>query len=157
MSILLQYKAARLGPLSRPLAIVALVAGSGLSLTACGEVATLPVSAGTGPRPTLPAPRQSLIPTVNIAPARGWPAGATPQAAPGMRVAAFARGLDHPRWLYVLPNGDVLVAETNAPAKPDDARGITGWVKGWVTGLVMKSAGAAVPSANRIKIGRAHV
>ena len=110
----------------------------------------LPLSAGTGPRPTLPAPHQTLIPTVNIAPAKGWPMGATPQAATATRVAAFASGLDHPRWLYVLPNGDVLVAETNAPPKPDDGLGL----KGWVMGLVMKRAGAAVPSANRITLLR---
>jgi glucose/arabinose dehydrogenase len=121
-----------------------------LALAACDEMATLPISAGTGPQPTLPLPQQSLIPTVNIAPALGWSADATPQAAPGMRVAAFARRLDHPRWLYVLPNGDVLVAETNAPLKPEDAKGI----KGWVMGLVMKRAGAGVPSANRITLLR---
>ena len=119
-------------------------------LAACGEVATQPISAGTGPRPTLPNPQRTLIPTVNIAPAMGWPTGVMPQAAPGMRVTTFAGGLDHPRWLYVLPNGDVLVAETNAPRKPDDAQGI----KGWVMGLVMKRAGAAVPSANRITLLR---
>jgi glucose/arabinose dehydrogenase len=126
--------------------LVALV----LVLSACGEMATLPLSAGTGPSPTLPAPNTTLIPTVNIAPAKGWPVGARPQAAPGTRVAAFARDLDHPRWLYVLPNGDVLVAETNAPPKPDDAQGI----RGWLMGLVMKRAGAGVPSANRITLLR---
>jgi len=123
---------------------------AGMALGACGEMATLPVAAGIGPQPTLPAPQPTLIPTVNIAPAVGWPAGSTPQAAPGMRVAAFARGLDHPRWLYVLPNGDVLVAETNAPPKPETDYGI----KAWITGLVMKRAGAAVPSANRITLLR---
>ena len=121
-----------------------------LALAACGEMATLPISAGIGPQPTLPLPQQTLIPTVNIAPAKGWPTGVMPHAAPGMRVTAFARSLDHPRWLYVLPNGDVLVAETNAPPKPDDAKGI----KGWVMGLVMKRAGAGVPSANRITLLR---
>jgi len=126
------------------------VLGLVLALAGCGEMATLPVAAGTGPQPTLPAPRPTLIPTVNIAPAIGWPPGGTPQAAPGTRVTAFASGLDHPRWLYVLPNGDVLVAETNAPPKPDDGKGI----KGWIMGLMMKNAGAAVPSANRITLLR---
>jgi len=120
------------------------------ALAACADVARLPISAGTGPQPTLPPPQQRLIPTVNIAPAKGWPAGGTPQAAPGTRVVAFASGLDHPRWLYVLPNGDVLVAETNAPPKPDDAKGI----KGWLMGVVMERAGAGVPSANRITLLR---
>lgn len=117
-----------------------------LTLSACGEMATLPVSAGTGPHPALPAPQPALLPTVNIAPAQGWPPGTTPQPAPGTQVVAFASGLNHPRWLYVLPNGDVLVAETNAPPKPEDGKGI----KGWLMGLVMKRAGAGVPSANRI-------
>jgi len=121
-----------------------------LALTACSEVATLPISAGIGPQPTLPLPQQRLIPTVHIAPAQGWPSGTTPLAEPGTHVVAFAGGLDHPRWLLVLPNGDVLVAETNAPPKPDGPKGI----KGWVMGLVMKRAGAGVPSANRITLLR---
>ena len=126
------------------------VALASIALGACGDIARLPVSAGTGPTPTLPAPQKTLIPTVNIAPAKGWPAGAAPQPAPGTRVNAFASGLDHPRWLYVLPNGDVLVAESNAPPKPDEAKGI----RTWVMGLMMKRAGAGVPSANRITLLR---
>jgi glucose/arabinose dehydrogenase len=114
------------------------------------ERARLPVTAGMGPRPELPPPRTSLIPTVNVAPARGWPAGGEPLAAPGLSVRAFATGLDHPRWLYVLPNGDVLVAETNAPPKPDDNRGI----KGWFFKRFQKKGGGAVPSANRITLLR---
>ncbi len=121
-----------------------------LLLVGCGETAQLPVSAGTGPQPALPEPRPTLIPTVNIAPAIGWPPGLTPHAAPGTQVTAFATGLEHPRWLLVLPNGDVLVAESNAPAKPEDGPGI----KGWVMGLVMKRAGAGVPSADRITVLR---
>lgn len=119
-------------------------------LTACSERATLPVLAGTGPQPDLPTPQHRLLPTVNIAPARGWPDGATPRPAAGTHVVAFASGLEHPRWLHVLPNGDVLVAESNAPPRPEDAKG----VKGWVMGLVMKRAGAGVPSANRITLLR---
>jgi glucose/arabinose dehydrogenase len=119
-------------------------------LSACGEIAKLPVTAGIGPTPTLPPPVTPLIPTVHIAPAIGWASGALPQAAPGTQVAAFARDLDHPRWLLVLPNGDVLVAETNAPPKPDDGHGL----KGWLMGLFMQRAGAAAPSANRITLLR---
>src|SRR5690606_28837157 len=85
------------------------------------------------------------------APAVGWPEGRTPVAAQGLAVNAFATGLDHPRWLYELPNGDVLVAESNAPAKPDDK---TGGLRGWIQGLVMGKAGAGVPSANRITLLR---
>ena len=120
------------------------------ALSGCGDTAQLPVSAGVGPKPTLPPPTRTLIPTVHIAPAKGWPAGAKPVAAAGTAVSAFATGLDHPRWVYVLPNGDVLVAETNAPPRPDDGKGI----KGWVMKLVMKKAGAGVPSANRITLLR---
>lgn len=119
-------------------------------LAACGETSSLQVSDGTGPSPKLPEPNKTLIPTVNIAPAIGWPTGGKPTAAAGTQVAAFAEGLDHPRWLYVLPNGDVLVAETNAPPKPDDSSGI----RGWVMKKVMGKAGAGVPSPNRITLLR---
>ena len=129
---------------------IAYLAAVVIMLISCGEIATLAVTEGTGPKPNLPPPQSTLIPTVNIAPAKGWPAGVMPQPAPGTRVTALARDLDHPRWLYVLPNGDVLVAESNAPAKPDGAGGI----KAWVMGLVMARAGAAVPSANRITLLR---
>ncbi|WP_016779865.1 PQQ-dependent sugar dehydrogenase [Pseudomonas fragi] len=121
-----------------------------VGLAACGESSTLQVADGTGPSPKLPEPNKTLIPTVNIAPAIGWANGATPTAAAGLKVAAFAEHLDHPRWLYVLPNGDVLVAETNSPAKPDDSKGI----KGWIADKVMARAGAGVPSANRITLLR---
>ncbi len=121
-----------------------------VALAGCGETATLPISVGIGPRPTLPPPAQALIPTINIAPAIGWPSGATPAAVAGMQVSTFAAGFDHPRWIYVLPNGDVLIAESNAPPKPDDAPGL----KGWVMKHVMKRAGAGVPSANRITLLR---
>ncbi|NMY77882.1 sorbosone dehydrogenase family protein [Pseudomonas rhodesiae] len=129
------------------LTLLIMLAGS---LAACGESSTLQISDGTGPSPRLPQPNKTLIPTVNIAPAIGWPDGAKPTAAPGLQVSAFAEGLDHPRWLYVLPNGDVLVAETNAPPKPDDAKGI----RGWVMEKVMDRAGAGVPSPNRITLLR---
>lgn len=121
---------------------------SALLLTACGDTAQLPVEAGMGPEPVLPPPNPTLFPTVNIAPAEGWPNGDTPDPAAGMRVVAFADDLDHPRWLYVLPNGDVLVAETNRPPKED--KGLKDYIAGWV----MAQAGAAGPSADRISLLR---
>lgn len=121
-----------------------------LMLWGCGEISKLQAADGFGPNPVLPQPALTLLPTVNIAPAKGWPAGGVPRAASGTRVNAFARGLDHPRWLFVLPNNDVLVAESNAPAKSEKQQGF----KAWVMGLVMKVAGAGVPSANRITLLR---
>jgi glucose/arabinose dehydrogenase len=128
-----------------------LLAVTALTCAACHhESARLPPYAGFGPHPVLPEPDRSLIPTVNIAAAKGWSEGATPAAAPGTTVHALAQGLKHPRWLYVLPNGDVLVAETDAPPKPDDEKGI----KGWVTKKVMQRAGSGGASANRITLLR---
>jgi len=120
-----------------------------LLLAACGDKSTLPQGADIGPQPELKAPNKTLIPTVNIAKATGWPAGVMPTAAAGLEVNAFATALDHPRWVYVLPNGDVLVAESNAPAKPD-----AGGIRNWIQGKVMARAGAGVPSANRITLLR---
>ncbi len=122
----------------------------GIVLLSSCESARLPVESGMGPEPQLPPPRQALIPTVVIAPAKGWPAGRTPIAAPGLKANAFATGLDHPRWLYVLPNGDVLVAETNRPPKKPEPTGI----RAWFMKYFFKRAGASVPSANRITLLR---
>ena len=133
-------------PIVQPVVAVSLLCG----LAGCGHWATLPESAGFGPDPTLPPTERTLIPTVQIAPAKGWPPGATPVAAAGLRVTAYATALDHPRWLYLLPNGDVLVAETNGPPRPDNASGL----KGRVMKILMKRAGGAVPSANRITLLR---
>lgn len=131
-------------------AAAALLAGCGAGNTPQSSLA------GVGPNPPLPQPeKKGLFPTVNIAPAEGWPQGAQPRAPQGFRVTALARGLDHPRWVHVLPNGDVLVAESNKP-KPEEgaknvhAEGIRGKVMGWV----MKRAGAGTPSANRITLLR---
>jgi glucose/arabinose dehydrogenase len=116
-----------------------------------GGPAALPPISGYGPNPELPAPDQRVIPVVNVFKATGWTNGQKPEAAEGLGVTAFASGLTHPRWVYVLPNGDVLVAETNAPAnRPDDSKGI----KGWLFNLFQKKAGAAVPSADRITLLR---
>jgi glucose/arabinose dehydrogenase len=117
---------------------------------ACGGAARYPVEAGMGPNPVLPPPSTSLIPVVKVAKAVGWPAGATPVVASGLAITPLAQGLNHPRSLYVLPNGDVLVAETNAPAD----RAKEGGIRGWFMARYFKKAGASVPSANRITILR---
>jgi glucose/arabinose dehydrogenase len=136
------------GRAMRPLRLLTLLAA--LSLTACGETALLSVRQGSGPAPQLPEQVHRLIPTVDIAPAKGWPVGGKPTPAAGLAVNAFAQGLQHPRWLYVLPNGDVLAAETDAPPAPEDGKGL----KGFVMTLVMRRAGSGLPSANRITLLR---
>ncbi len=107
-------------------------------------------ASGYGPNPSLDAPHKSLMPTVNIAPAKPWTQGQKPTPAAGFAVTAFATGLDHPRWITTLPNGDVLVAESNAPAQHDENAG----VKGFVMKKVQKRAGASVPSPDRIVLLR---
>jgi glucose/arabinose dehydrogenase len=119
-------------------------------LCACGGSAQLPPNASVGPSPELPAPNETLIPTINIAPAKSWSDGGMPVAADGLAAKPFAQQLNHPRWLHVLPNGDVLVAETNAPDRPEEGKGIRGVVQQWF----MERAGDTVPSANRITLLR---
>lgn len=134
------------------LRLLGLLTGSGsiLLLLGCTSSSSYPLSDSYGSQPVLPEPQSSLIPTVNIAPAKGWPKGKMPRAAEGLKVQPFASGLQHPRWLYVLPNGDVLVAETDAPAKPEDSKGI----RGKIMKMVMNRAGSSLPSANRIRLLR---
>jgi len=136
-------------PFRSPAALAALSLSVAI-LAGCGEEAKLPVEAGIGPSPQLPAPRQTMLPTVQVASVERWTEGALPAAAAGLRAVSFAEDLAHPRWLYVLPNGDVLVAETNSPPKPDDTKG----VKGFFMKMMMKKAGAGTPSANRITLLR---
>ncbi|MDA8453430.1 sorbosone dehydrogenase family protein [Acidovorax sp. GBBC 3334] len=130
-------------------ALAALLAG-------CGDTARLPPEAGVGASPTLPESRPALIPTVHIAPAKGWPEGGAPQPMAGLALTPFARGLDHPRWVIALPNGDVLVAESDKPAPegPPPDQGLVKKVRNWVMGKVMAKAGSGVPSADRITLLR---
>jgi glucose/arabinose dehydrogenase len=114
------------------------------------ETAKIAEEQGYGRHPTLPKPNPTLVPTIKIAPATAWPRGATPKPAPGLAVNEFAGGFDHPRWLHVLPNGDVLVAESNAPPKRDGGFSL----KRWFQGQFMARAGAKTPSANRITLVR---
>lgn len=127
-----------------------LVAGAlTLLLAGCVEASNTPEQAGIGPHPVLPEPTTRLIPTINIAPATGWSRDGKPAPADGLAVNAFATGLNHPRWLYVLPDGDVLVAESNAPRKSE-----IGGIRTWAMGIAQETAGAGVPSANRITLLR---
>jgi glucose/arabinose dehydrogenase len=121
-----------------------------LLVTGCGDTARLSVSAGQGTNPILPAPNKTLLPTVNFADAAGWAQGEAPVAAAGLAVTAFADGLEHPRWLYTLPNGDVLVAETDGPPRPEDSAGLMGKI----AKFFMRKAGSNAPSANRITLLR---
>src|SRR5688572_15560336 len=121
-----------------------------LAAAACAGVATVPFTASVGSDPRLPPPQRELIPTVNIAEAKGWPPNMAPVSPAGLTVTRFAGQLEHPRWLHVLPNGDVLVAESAAPPRPEDGKG----VKGFFMKTMMKKAGSAVPSANRITLLR---
>ncbi|WP_286862701.1 MULTISPECIES: PQQ-dependent sugar dehydrogenase [Acinetobacter] len=121
-----------------------------LTFAGCTSSSKSPITDSYGPQPELPEPKSSLFPVVNIAPAKGWPVNTMPTPAAGLKVQAFAKGLQHPRWLYVLPNGDVLVAETDAPPKPEDSQGI----KGKIMKMVMKRAGSSHPSPNRISLLR---
>ncbi|MBI1406589.1 MAG: sorbosone dehydrogenase family protein [Caulobacter sp.] len=124
------------------------LAVSALALGACQPKATSDVNAGYGPDPQMPEAKSTPLPTVNARQAVGWAAGAAPIPARGLAVARFAEGLDHPRWLYTLPNGDVLVAESNSPFR--EGKGI----EGMVAKSMMEKAGAGVPSANRITLLR---
>nr|WP_295107789.1 sorbosone dehydrogenase family protein [uncultured Caulobacter sp.] len=130
---------------------ILIVGAAAAALAACGRSNGQQNSTvGYGPNPALPEPTRTLIPTVKVSEVVGWPAGVTPRAPAGFRVQPFATGLDHPRWLLVLPNGDVLVAESNAPPKKEPPKG----VKAFFEKIIMKKAGATVPSADRITLLR---
>jgi len=121
-----------------------------IAFAACSGASGQPQGGDVGPDPVLVAPEKSAVPTVSVAPAKGWPEGGKPQSPQGRKVNAFATGLEHPRWVYVLPNGDVLVAETNAPARPDEGKGL----KARFQKFFMKKAGAGTESANRVTLLR---
>lgn len=129
-------------------AVLALGGALALGMAACSDNAKLPLSMGIGGAPVLPPPDRRPLPTVAIAPVEGWAAGERPVPAEGLVVNAFATALDHPRWMHVLPNGDVLVAETNKQPHP------AGGLRAWAEKQVMALAGAGVPSADRISLLR---
>jgi len=122
-----------------------------LVAVACGEISQIPESETWGPNPKLGDVQHPLIPTVNVAEAQGWPEGGQPTAPQGWKVTPFATGLSHPRWLYVLPNGDVLVAESNKPQSQEKEKSS---IRSFFEGIFMKKAGAGVPSADRVTLLR---
>lgn len=130
-----------------PLVALALAGGAFLYF-AQGDTARLPAGADTGREPVFTSARSEMLPTINIAEVKPWAAGAKPVAAKGLAVARFAEGLAHPRSLLRLPNGDILVAETNSPPRPKEG------IVDRVMAYFMDKAGAGVPSANRITLLR---
>lgn len=130
------------------LALVLILVGGLYLYFAQPDEARLSIAAVSGSRPDITPARAQIWPTIKVADAVGWKQGEMPTAAVGLKVNAFASGLDHPRWLYRLPNGDVLVAETNSP--PRHGSGIADWVMTYL----MNKGGAGVPSANRITLLR---
>lgn len=131
--------------LSSTVLLAGLLAGCGASPS------TADINDYIGPNPKLEAPSKTFLPTVNVADAKGWPAGMIPKAAAGLAVTEFAGGLKHPRWLLTLANGDVLVAESDSPGT--DKTG--GAIKGFIQKVIMGKAGSGKnPSANRITLLR---
>lgn len=127
-----------------------LAAAAAFALAACGSTSTRDVADTQGPNPAIVAPRTTALPTVNVATATGWPAGKMPVPAQGLVVNEFAGGLDHPRWLLTLANGDVLVAESDSPGTDKTGGTIKSMIQGWL----MRKAGSGKGSANRITLLR---
>jgi glucose/arabinose dehydrogenase len=122
--------------------------GFAVALAACGGQPP-PPDQGYGPNPQLPQPeRGGPLPTLAPADAVGWPEDAGPVAPAGFAVSRYAENLEHPRWLYVLPNGDVLVAESST------RRHEGGGVEGWIRNMLQRRAGALGESADRITLLR---
>jgi len=132
------------------LILVVIVGGTLFLVSRNHQRATLDVAAVQGTNPQIVKPRTGLFPLFKIATPIGWKANETPTPAAGLKVQPFATRLAHPRWMLALPNGDVLVAETDTPFKPDDQAGLNGWVEK----QMQASAGAGAKSANRITLLR---
>ena len=113
-----------------------------------GDTADLPIDEVTGTDPTLQEAEAETFPTVAIADPVGWAEGEVPEAAEGLAVNRFAEGLDHPRTVYALPNGDILVSLTRSPNQGG------GGLMGWIANKLMTKAGANGPSANQVVLLR---
>ncbi|MEQ8410400.1 MAG: PQQ-dependent sugar dehydrogenase [Erythrobacter sp.] len=137
------------------LLVLVLVVGIALFFLTRGDTADLPLEEVAGTDPVLQEPAAESFPTVQIADPVGWEEGEKPTTAEGLTVNRFAEGLDHPRVLYRLPNGDVLVTLTRAPATEDEGEGgIMATIEGWVASYLFEKAGSAGTSPNRIVLLR---
>jgi glucose/arabinose dehydrogenase len=132
------------------LVLAVLVAGIGWWIVR-GDPAEHSVAQVSGTDPLIVAPDAQTIPTVEVAAPVGWAEGQAPKAAAGLVVNRFAEGLEHPRVVYAMPNGDILVAESNAPG-----RVVTGGnaITNWIAGLLFSRAGASVPSPDKLVLLR---
>ncbi|MEY4501655.1 MAG: hypothetical protein RIS52_1545 [Pseudomonadota bacterium] len=122
--------------------------GGGLWYALSSDVAQQDIAELQGKTPNLKDMRPQIVPTVKIAEIIGWQGSAAPKAAPGLSVKSFADKLDHPRWMTVLPNGDILVAESTQPERP------TSGLMDWLTRKLMLKANGSAKSANRITLLR---
>ena len=137
------------------LLVIIVILGLAFWYLSQGDKAGLSVEEVAGTEPTLEEPNAESFPTVQIAKPVGWAAGESPEAADGLAVNRFAEGLDHPRVVYALPNGDVLVTLTRAPkADGDGEGGILATIRGWVASYLFSEAGAAGESANQVVLLR---
>jgi len=130
------------------LAVFVVVAAAGVWFVTRPDTATLAEAEVSGPRPKLVDPEAQTIPTIVTADPIGWKANEAPTPARGLAVTRFAEGLDHPRTVYTLPNGDVLVAETNSQPRPNKS------ITAKIMNLLMSKVGAGGPSADRIQLLR---
>tara|TARA_B100000678_G_scaffold160729_1_gene134366 strand:+ start:7796 stop:9259 length:1464 start_codon:yes stop_codon:yes gene_type:complete len=130
------------------LLVILVIAAIGIALLMRGSPATLSVDEVSGTDPTLAEPDEGLFPTIKVAEPVGWAKGEVPEAAKGLQVQRFAEGLDHPRIMYRLPNGDILVTLTNSPRREG------GGIEGFIAKRMMNKAGAGVPSPNELVLLR---
>tara|TARA_A100001037_G_scaffold265219_1_gene256544 strand:- start:304 stop:1809 length:1506 start_codon:yes stop_codon:yes gene_type:complete len=130
------------------LLVIIVLAAIAIALLLRGSRAELTVDQVSGTDPTLVEPESEWFPTINVAEPVGWAEGEVPEAAEGLQVTRFAEGLDHPRILYRLPNGDILVTLTNSP--PRDVGGI----EGFIMKTLMGRAGAGAPSPDKLVLLR---
>jgi glucose/arabinose dehydrogenase len=137
------------------LGVILVLAGGAFWFLARGDTADLSVEEVAGTEPVLQEGDPQSFPTVQIAEPVGWKAGEAPTPAEGLEVVRFAEGLEHPRILYALPNGDVLATLTRAPKQEGGGGGgIMATIEGWIAAMLFEKAGSAGESPNQIVLLR---